>query len=117
MKRGTQLLHGSVEKDSETLLYVSYNKNLLQLLQLQKADIFKIRIAIRKAREGCCRCLTRAQPYKTISRSYLVPIVNFINVKRTNFSEAFSSYIHVDKRLSYKKLVRKMLMKLTPSIS
>jgi hypothetical protein len=50
----------------------------------------------------------------------LTPVVNFINVKRTNFSyerrisAAFSSYTYVEKRRSYEKFVRKMLMKLTP---
>jgi len=46
-------------------------------------------------------------------------VVNFINVKHTNFlykrpvSAAFSSYMYVEKQCLYKKLVRKMLMKLT----
>jgi len=44
-------------------------------------------------------------------------VVNFINVKRTNFlykrriSAAFSSCMYVEKQHSYKKFVRKMLMK------
>ncbi len=46
--------------------------------------------------------------------------VNFINAKCTNFwyehcvSAAFSNYMYVEKRRSYEKFVRKMLMKLTP---
>jgi len=54
------------------------------------------------------------------SYSSFWPAVNFINVKRTNFSyercvlAAFSSYMYIEKRHSYKKFVRKMLMKLTP---
>ncbi len=50
----------------------------------------------------------------------LTPVVNFINVKRTNFSyehcvlAAFSSYMYIEKRRSYKKCVRVTLMKLTP---
>jgi len=50
----------------------------------------------------------------------LAPAVNFINVKRTNFSyecrisAAFSSYMYTEKRRSYKKFVCKMLMKLAP---
>ncbi len=49
-------------------------------------------------------------------------VVNFINVKRTNFSyerrvsAAFSSYTYVEKRRSYGKFVLKMLMKLTPGV-
>jgi len=49
--------------------------------------------------------------------------VNFINVKRTNFLyecrvlAAFSSYMYVEKRHLYEKLVRKMLMKLTPGVN
>jgi len=49
----------------------------------------------------------------------LTQVANFINVKRTNFSykcrvlAAFSCYMYVEKRRSYKKFVRKMLMKLT----
>jgi len=45
--------------------------------------------------------------------------VNFINVKRTRFSykmlfwQLFSSYMYIKKRRSYKKFVRKILMKLT----
>jgi len=48
------------------------------------------------------------------------PVVNFIIVKRTNFSyerhisAAFSSYDYIEKLRSYEKFVRKMLMKLTP---
>jgi hypothetical protein len=48
------------------------------------------------------------------------PVVNFINVKHTNFLyerrilAAFSSYMYVEKPRLYKKFVRKMLMKLTP---
>ncbi len=51
-----------------------------------------------------------------------IPVVNFINVKRTNFLyehgilAAFSSYMYVEKRLSYKKFVRKMFVKLIPRI-
>jgi hypothetical protein len=51
------------------------------------------------------------------------PLVNFINVKRTNFlyerhiSAAFSSYMYVEKRCSYEKFVHKMLMKLTPRVN
>ncbi len=47
-------------------------------------------------------------------------VVNYINVKCTNFSykccvlAAFSSYMYKEKQRSYKKFVRKMLMKLTP---
>jgi len=47
------------------------------------------------------------------------PGVNFINIKSTNFSykcrvvATFSSYMHVEKRCSYKKFVCKMLMRLT----
>jgi len=50
---------------------------------------------------------------------FLTIAVNFINVKRTNFSyerhvlAAFSTYMFVEKRRSYEKCVRKMLMKLT----
>jgi len=49
------------------------------------------------------------------------PVVNFINVKCTNFlyerrvSAAFSSYMYEEKWRSYEKFVRKMLMKLTPA--
>jgi hypothetical protein len=55
---------------------------------------------------------------KTLVKS--IPEVNFINIKRTNFSykchvlEAFSSYMYVEKRHLYEKFVCKMLMKLTP---
>jgi len=48
------------------------------------------------------------------------PVVNLITVKRTIFLyercvlAAFSSYMYVEKRRSYEKCVRKMLMKLTP---
>ncbi len=47
----------------------------------------------------------------------LSPALNFINIKRTNFSykccvlAAFSSYMYVEKQRSYKKFVSKMLMK------
>ncbi len=50
----------------------------------------------------------------------LITVVNFINVKGTNFSyercvlAAFSSYMYIEKRRSYEIFVRKMLMKLTP---
>jgi len=50
----------------------------------------------------------------------LTTAVNFINVLRTNFlykrciSAAFSSYMYIEKRRSYEKCIRKMLMKLTP---
>ncbi len=53
----------------------------------------------------------------------LTPVINFVNVKRANFSYkcSFSSfyYIHVTrkklpKQRTYEKFVRKMLMKLTP---
>jgi len=49
--------------------------------------------------------------------------VNFINILRTNFlyelhiSAAFSSYMYVEKRRSYEKFVRIMLMKLTPGLA
>ncbi len=52
----------------------------------------------------------------------LFSVVNFINVKRTNFSyedcvsAAFSSYMYVEKRRSYVKFVRLKLMKLTPAV-
>jgi len=51
------------------------------------------------------------------------PLVNFINVKCTNFLykhrvlAAFSSYMYEEKWRSYEKFVREMLMKLTPSLS
>jgi len=53
---------------------------------------------------------------------YSGPVVNFINVKHTNFSyehcvlAAFSGYMYVEKQRPYKKFVRKMLMKLTPAL-
>jgi len=54
----------------------------------------------------------------------LTPSGNVINVKRTKNSSykrrvlsAFSSYMYVEKRHSYEVLVRKMLMKLTPSVN
>jgi len=49
----------------------------------------------------------------------LSSVVNYINVKLTNFLyerrvlAAFSSYMYVKKRRLYEKIVRKMLMKLT----
>ncbi len=45
-------------------------------------------------------------------------MVNFINVKRPNFTyeSLFSSYILALNKLSYEKRARKMLMKLTPSL-
>jgi hypothetical protein len=55
-------------------------------------------------------------------RFCLTTVVNFINVKRTIFLyerrilAAFSSYIYVEKRRSYKKFVRKMLIKLTTAV-
>ncbi len=65
------------------------------------------------AYKACCivfiHYLTKSQPG-----------VNFINIKRTNFSykrrvlAAFSSYMYIEKWRSYEKFVRKMMMKLTP---
>jgi len=45
-----------------------------------------------------------------------MPVVNFINVKRTNFTyeSIFSSYILALNKILYEEGARKMLMKLTP---
>ncbi len=47
------------------------------------------------------------------------PSVNFINVKRTNFTyeSLFSSYVLALNELSYKKRACKMLMKLTTGVN
>jgi len=46
-------------------------------------------------------------------------VVNFINVKRVNFTygSLFSSYVLALNKLSYKKCVSKTLMKLTPEMN
>jgi hypothetical protein len=48
----------------------------------------------------------------------LSPVVNFINILRTNFlyESAFLYLILVKKELSYEKCARKTLMKSTPDV-
>jgi len=50
--------------------------------------------------------------------AFEIPVVNFINVKRANFSYklCFSSYVLALAKKSYEKIVRKTLMKLTPVV-
>jgi len=63
---------------------------------------------------------TSEMTFYVVSYSHRRPAVNFINIKRTNFSyehhisAAFSSYMYIEKWRSHKKFVRKMLIKLTP---
>jgi hypothetical protein len=70
--------------------------------------------------------LLKALSYENLTPKMLMkltPAVNFINVKRTNFSykrrvsAAFSNYMYVEKRCSFEKFAHKMLMKLTPVLS
>jgi len=59
--------------------------------------------------------------FKTYKHRF--PTVNFINVKRTNFSykrrilAAFSSYMYVEKLRSYENFVHKMLMKCSTQLA
>ena len=87
----------------------------------QKSKILCVNTEIYEISREHCTYQCDEVKYQLFDVIHRPSSVNFINVKRTNFSyehcfgSFFSSYMYIEKWHSYKKFVRKMLMKLTPS--